>query len=124
MSDPFWRTEQQFARLEFFLPTDIRSVPQVDDRRVISGIVHALKPGCRWKDTPVDYGPHKALYNRFVRWRKKGVRQAAFDALTAGCRPASPRSCSTARTSRRIARPLTFLLTGGNAADAPQAPVR
>ena len=87
MSDPFWLTEQQFARLEAFLPTDTRGVPRVDDRRVISGIVHVLKSGCRWKDAPVDYGSHKTLYNRFVRWREKGVWQAAFDALAAAGGP-------------------------------------
>ena len=47
MSDQFWLTERQFARLEPFLPTDMRGVPRVDDRRVISGIVHVLKCGCR-----------------------------------------------------------------------------
>ena len=87
MSDPFWLTEQQFERLEAFLPTDTRGVPRVDDRRVISGIVHVLKSGCRWKDAPSDYGPPKTLYNRFVRWRAKGVWQAAFDALAAAGGP-------------------------------------
>jgi transposase len=72
MSGSFRLTEQQFARLEAFLPTDTRGVPRVDDRRVISGIVHVLKSGCRWKDAPVDYGPYKTLYNRFVRWRAEG----------------------------------------------------
>ena len=87
MSDPFWLTEQQFERLEAFLPTDTRGVPRVDDRRVISGIVHVLKSGCRWKDAPVDYGPPKTLYNRFVRWRAKCVWEAAFAALSAAGGP-------------------------------------
>ena len=55
MSDLFWLTEQQFARLEPFLPTDTSGVPRVDDRRVISGIVHVLKCVCRWKDAPSEY---------------------------------------------------------------------
>jgi transposase len=42
--------------------------PRVDDRRVISGIVHVLMSGCRWKDAPSAYGPRKTLYNRFQRW--------------------------------------------------------
>jgi transposase len=37
----------------------------VDDRRVISGIVHVLKSGCRWCDCPPDYGPPTTIYNRF-----------------------------------------------------------
>ena len=34
-----------------------RGVPRADDRRVISGIVHVLRSGCRWADTPQVYGP-------------------------------------------------------------------
>ena len=50
--DHFWLTEGRFARLVPFLPTDMRGVPRVDDRRVISGIVHVLKSGGRWADPP------------------------------------------------------------------------
>lgn len=89
MSTGFWLTEQQFKRLEPFLPTDTRGVARVDDRRVISGIVQVLKSGCCWKDAAPAYGPHKTLYNRFVRWRDKGVWENAFIALaTAGGPPA------------------------------------
>jgi transposase len=57
---------------------------RVDDRRVISGIVHVLKSGGRWTDAPRDqYGPHKTLYNRFVRWAEKGVWNDLFVALAA-----------------------------------------
>jgi len=42
------------------LPTDVRGVERVDDRRVISGIVQVLKSGCRWCDCPAAYGPPTA----------------------------------------------------------------
>ena len=42
MSDVFWLSAQQFRRLQPLLPTDTRGVARVDDRRVISGIVHVL----------------------------------------------------------------------------------
>lgn len=77
----FWLTEAQFERLRPLLPTDTRGVARVDDRRVISGIVHVLKSGCRWKDAPAVYGPHKTLYNRFVRWARKGVWERVFREL-------------------------------------------
>jgi len=87
--DYFWLTEEQFARLEPHLPTDTRGKPRVDDRRVISGIVHVLKAGGRWADAPEVYGPHKTLYNRFVRWAAKGVWHDIFQALAkAGGPPA------------------------------------
>jgi len=69
----FWLDDDQFARLEPHLPTDTRGKVRVDDRRVISGIVHVLKSGCRWIDAPTIYGPYKTLYNRFVRWAAKGI---------------------------------------------------
>ena len=87
---PFWLSDAQFARLEALLPSDTRGVPRVDDRRVISGIVHVLKSGCRWKDAPDCYGPRKTLYNRFVRWAAKGVWTDVFHALaSAGGPPAA-----------------------------------
>ncbi len=87
--DYFWLTKDQFARLKPLLPTDTRGKPRVDDRRVISGIVHVLKSGGRWVDAPAVYGPRKTLYNRFVRWAEKGVWIDMFHALaSAGGPPA------------------------------------
>ena len=90
MTNCFWLSDEQLQRLAPLLPTDTRGVPRVDDRRVISGIVHVLKSGCRWADAPSIYGPHKTLYNRFVRWAAKGVWEEVFLALaTAGGPPTS-----------------------------------
>jgi transposase len=77
----FWLSEEQFARLWPLLPRDTRGVARVDDRRVISGIVHVLQSGCRWRDAPACYGPYKTLYNRFVRWARKGVWERIFRTL-------------------------------------------
>ena len=85
--DCFWLTDDQFSRLAPLLPTDTRGKPRVDDRRVISGIVHVLKSGGRWIDAPDVYGPHKTLYNRFVRWAAKGVWVDIFDILAAAGGP-------------------------------------
>src|ERR1700761_3055501 len=77
----FWLTDAQWARIEPFLPTDVRGIPRVDDRRVISGILHVLKSGCRWCDCPPEYGPHTTIYNRFVRWAQRGVWERLFNDL-------------------------------------------
>ena len=79
--DLFWLTEAQFAKIAPHLPADTRGKARVDDRRVISGIVHVLKSGGRWIDAPFDYGPKKTLYNRYVRWAAKGVWVDLFGAL-------------------------------------------
>jgi transposase len=79
--DLFWLTDTQFSKIEPYLPTDTRGKPRVDDLRVISGIIHVLKMGGRWVDAPPDYGPKKTLYNRYVRWAKKGVWVTLFESL-------------------------------------------
>ena len=71
MSDQFWLTKAQLKRLEPFFPRT-RGIPRVDDRRVVSGIVHVIRNGLRWRDAPAVYGPHKTLYNRFIRWSRMG----------------------------------------------------
>ena len=102
--DLFWLTDAQFARLEPLLPTDTRGKPRVDDRRVISGIVHVLKSGGRWIDAPNAYGPRKTLYNRFVRWSAKGVWVDIFRVLaSAGGPPAQVLIDSSAVKAHRCA---------------------
>ena len=102
--DQFWLTDEQFSRLAPLLPTDTRGKPRVDDRRVISGIVHVLKSGGRWVDAPEVYGPRKTLYNRFVRWADKGVWVDVFHALaSAGGPPAEVLIDSSAVRAHRCA---------------------
>ena len=80
MKHPFWLNDRQWKKLEPLLPVDERC-RRVDDRRIISGIVYVIKNGLQWKDAPPSYGPHKTLYNRFVRWSRKGVFNYIFAAL-------------------------------------------
>ena len=65
MADLFWLSDEQWAVMEPFMPKNQPGAHRVDDRRVISGIVHVLKRGCRWRDCPAAYGPHATVYNRF-----------------------------------------------------------
>jgi transposase len=81
MSRGYWLSDYEFDRIAPFLPNKSRGVARVDDRRVISGIIHVLQSGCRWSDAPEAYGPHKTLYNRFVRWAEKGVWEKLFHHL-------------------------------------------
>jgi transposase len=112
--DYFWLSARQFARLEAHLPTDTRGKPRVDDRRVISGIVHVLKSGGRWADAPSVYGPRKTLYNRFVRWAAKGVWVNIFHALAStGGPPAQVLIDSSAVKAHRCA-------SGGKGGNSPR----
>jgi transposase len=80
-SNLFWLNDEQWRRIEPHLPTDVRGKDRVDDRRVISGILHVLKSGCRWCDCPPQYGPPTTIYNRFVRWARRGVWENLFREL-------------------------------------------
>ena len=78
----FWHSDEEWKRIEPWLPKGRRGAHRVDDRRVISGIIHMLKTGARWRDCPSDYGPYTTIYNRFNRWSKQGVWEDVFYVLT------------------------------------------
>jgi transposase len=77
----FWLSDEQWRQIEPHLPPDVRGKARVDDRRVISGILHVLKSGCRWCDCPPEYGPSMTIYNRFVRWAERGIWERLFREL-------------------------------------------
>ena len=79
---PFLLTATQMRRLSPHFPLS-HGVPRVDDRRVLSGIIYVIRHGLQWRDAPTAYGPHKTLYNRFVRWSRLGVFDRIFAALAA-----------------------------------------
>ena len=86
MGDLFLLSERQMARISPFFPL-WHGVPRVDDRRVVSGIVYVIRNGLQCKDAPAGHGPHKTLYNRFVRWSLMGV----FDRIFAGLAGEGPK---------------------------------
>ena len=76
-----WLSDEDWSQIELLLPRGRRGAHRVDDRRVISGIMHMLQCGARWRDCPLEYGPYTTIYNRFNRWAKRGRWQAIFEAL-------------------------------------------
>ena len=74
----FYLSDSQWEALRPHLPPDRGRKRRVDDRRVISGIIHVLQSGCRWKDAPSEYGAYTTLYNRYNRWSARGVWQYLF----------------------------------------------
>ncbi len=83
MPDLFWLADEQWAVLEPFMPKNQPGARRVDDRRVISGIIHVLKMGGRWRDCPDAYGPHTTIYNRYNRWSRRGLWQRLFEQVSA-----------------------------------------
>jgi transposase len=72
MSDLFWLSKTQMARLRPFFPR-CHGRPRVDDRRVLSGTIFVKRNGLRWRDAPPVCGSHKTLYTRWRRWSRIGV---------------------------------------------------
>ena len=68
MAGEFWLDDRQWAAIAPLLPRHQSGAHRKDDRRIISGIIHVLKVGCRWQDCPAIYGPPTTIYNRLHRW--------------------------------------------------------
>ena len=82
MARQFWLSDAQWVVIEPLLPR-LGGKPRVDDRRVISGILHRYREGLCWRAVPAEYGPRTTLFNRFDRWSEKGIWQGLLAALVA-----------------------------------------
>jgi transposase len=65
------------------LPDKPHGVSRVNDRLVLNGIFWVLCSGAPWRVLPGGFGPYTTCYNRFVGWRRAGVRSRIMDALAA-----------------------------------------
>ena len=75
-------TDFEWSIIAPLLPNKPRGVPRADDRKVLNGIFWRLRTGSPWADIPERYGPYTTCYNRFVRWRKIGVWDRLFAAVS------------------------------------------
>ena len=119
MSDLFWLSEDQLAKVKPYFPLS-HGVPRVDDRRVVSGIIFVIRNGLRWRDAPAEYGPHKTIYNRFIRWSRMGVFNRIFAALAA--QGGKPDQLMIDATHLKALRTAASLLKGGLSPDVSDAP--
>ena len=78
----YWLSDEEWQRIVPLLPRGRRGAHRVDDRRVISGIMHMLRSGARWRDCPAEYGPYTTIYNRFNRWSRQGIWLDMFKAVS------------------------------------------
>ena len=119
MDDLFLLSETQMRRIAPYFPLS-HGVPRVDDRRVVSGIVFVIRNGLRWRDAPKDYGPHKTVYNRFVRWSRLGVFNKIFTELAR--RAGKPARLMIDATHLKAHRTAASLLKKGLFPDVSGAP--
>ena len=76
-------TDFEWSVIAPLLPTKVRGVARVDDRRVLNGIFWRLRTGAPWADIPARYGPHTTCVNRFNRWRRAGHWARILQAVSA-----------------------------------------
>ena len=119
MSDLIWLSTTQMRRIEPYFPLS-HGVARVDDRKVISGIIFVLRNGLRWRDAPKDYGPHKTIYNRFIRWSRLGVFNRILAALSA--KSGKPHQLMIDATHLKAHRTAASLLKKGMFPDVLGAP--
>ncbi|MBK8173791.1 MAG: IS5 family transposase [Rhodospirillales bacterium] len=79
----FELTDFEWSIIGPLLPNKPRGVPRADDRKVLNGIYWRLRTGSPWADIMERYGPSTTCYNRFVRWRERGVWDRLFEAVSA-----------------------------------------
>lgn len=74
-------SDEEWAVIAPLLPLQGRGARRGDDRKVLNGIFYILRTGAPWRDLPERYGPRTTVYNRYVRWGRRCVWKAVFDAL-------------------------------------------
>ena len=119
MADLFLLSEAQMRRIKPYFPLS-HGIVRVDDRRVVSGIIFVVRNGLRWRDAPRGYGPHKTIYNRFVRWSRLGVFNKIFAALVR--KGGKPHRLMIDATHLKVHRTAASLLKKGLFPDVSAAP--
>ena len=119
MSDLILLSPAQMRRIALHFPLS-HGIPRVDDRKIISGIIYVIRNGLRWRDAPKDYGPHKTIYNRFIRWSRMGVFNRIFAALSA--KGGKPDQLMIDATHLKVHRTAASLLKKGLFPDVSGAP--
>jgi transposase len=119
MDVPLLLSKAQMRRIEPFFPLP-HGVPRVDDRRIVSGIIYVIKHGLMWRDAPKGYGPHKTIYNRFIRWSRMGVFNRIFAELAGEA--GEPERIMIDATHLKAHRTAASLLKGGLFPDVSGAP--
>ncbi|WP_415575788.1 transposase [Gluconobacter sp.] len=80
-----WLTDEQMERVAPCFPLS-HGKPRLDDRVVLSAIVHVLRHGLRWSDVPAQYGVHyRRLRNRLIHWAQLGVMDQVLAQLMERC---------------------------------------
>lgn len=77
-------TDERWDRIAPLLapPKPERGRPNKEHRTILTGMLWVVRTGASWRDLPDEFGPWQTIHTRYQRWRKAGIWQQIFDALT------------------------------------------
>ena len=117
-------SDEEWAVIQPLLPKQGRGAKRGNGRKILNGIFYILRTGAPWRDLPERYGPHTTVYNRYVRWGRKGVWKSVFDALASEVKDSlifidgSIVKAHRAAAVDEYGRPLRLVISGGNVHDS------
>lgn len=74
-------TDKKWELLEGMMPEGAGRPPARGNRNFINAVIWIARTGAPWRDLPERFGPWQSIYNRFLRWARKGTFGAIFKAL-------------------------------------------
>jgi putative transposase len=117
MSYPSDLTDEEWALIEhYFQPKDRRgSASKHPRKRIVDAILYVAEGGIKWRMLPKDFPPWQTVYDHFNRWSKRGVWEAALDAVNVRHRKkrAGPPLPAMESSTRKASRPNTPARNGG-----------
>lgn len=73
-------TPEQFARIEYCLPTQRGNV-SITNLQVVNAMLYVAEHGCKWRGLPQHFGNWHTIYTRMRRWASAGVLNKMFEEL-------------------------------------------
>lgn len=75
--------DTQWKKIEPYLGNTPKKTgrPQINNRKIINGVLWILHTGAPWRDLPEYYGPWQTVYKRFAQWEKDGKLKEMFEHL-------------------------------------------
>ena len=78
-------TNEEWERISPLLPpqkTGKKGRPPKENRVMLNGMIWIDRTGAQWRELSACYGPWQSVYARFRKWKKDGVWERIFNALS------------------------------------------
>lgn len=77
-------TNEQWERIEKLLPQPHtgKGRPAKDNHIMLNGMMWIARSGAQWRELPEKYGPWQTVYSKYRKWKREGVLEKVFKALS------------------------------------------